>query len=54
MPLPPGGRPADELLGQLDALQTRDVDWRAGRAFSLAYHSGDDVLALGRRACTAR
>src|SRR5262249_1500390 len=50
MPLPPTGSPADDLLARLDALQARDVDWRSGRAFSLAYHAGDDVLALGKEA----
>ena len=50
MPLPSSGRPAAELLGHLEALQERDVDWHGGRVFSLAYHAGDDVLALGKEA----
>src|SRR5262249_59656206 len=33
-----------------DALQARHVDWQGGRAFSLAYHAGDDVLAVGKEA----
>jgi glutamate/tyrosine decarboxylase-like PLP-dependent enzyme len=44
--LPRHGVPRDEILGELAALARRDVDWRSGRAFSLAYHAGDDVLAL--------
>ncbi len=50
MPLPAAGRPADDLLAQLDTLQARDVDWRGGRAFSLAYFAGDDVYDLGKQA----
>jgi sphinganine-1-phosphate aldolase len=50
MALPATGLPADDVLARLDALQARDVDWRAGRAFSLAYHAGDDVLAVGKEA----
>jgi sphinganine-1-phosphate aldolase len=50
MPLPATGRPADEILDQLAALQARDVDWHGGRAFSLAYHAGDDVLDLAKAA----
>ena len=38
------------MLEQLDALQARDVDWKSGRAFSLAYHAGPDVLALATEA----
>jgi sphinganine-1-phosphate aldolase len=50
MPLPKNGTPAQTLLAQLDALQARDVDWKSGRAFSLAYHAGADVLALATEA----
>jgi glutamate/tyrosine decarboxylase-like PLP-dependent enzyme len=50
MPLPPGGRPASDLLSALDSLKERDVDWRGGRAFSLAYFAGDDVHDLGAAA----
>jgi glutamate/tyrosine decarboxylase-like PLP-dependent enzyme len=50
MPLPKTGQSAGELLAQLDALQARDVDWKSGRAFSLAYHAGADVLAIATEA----
>lgn len=50
MPLPATGQPADQILAHLDALQARDVDWHGGRAFSLAYHAGDDVLDLAKAA----
>ena len=50
MPLPKTGRPAAEILDELAALQSRDVDWKSGRAFSLAYHAGPDVLALATEA----
>lgn len=50
MPLPTRGVAADAILEQLAALQARDVDWKSGRAFSLAYHAGPDVLALATEA----
>jgi len=50
MPLPKTGTAADALLTQLDALQQRDVDWKSGRAFSLAYYAGPEVLALATEA----
>jgi sphinganine-1-phosphate aldolase len=46
MSLPKTGQSADAIRAQLAALQARDVDWKSGRAFSLAYHAGDDVLAV--------
>ena len=50
MPLPRTGVAADAILDQLTALQAQDVDWKSGRAFSLAYHAGPDVLALATEA----
>ncbi len=50
MPFPAHGIAADEVLARLDALQQRDVDWKSGRAFSLAYFAGPEVLALATEA----
>jgi sphinganine-1-phosphate aldolase len=50
MPLPKQGRSRDDVLDQLAALQARDVDWKSGRAFTLAYYAGADVLALATEA----
>ncbi len=50
MPLPKTGLPKDEILAQLDTLQAHDVDWKSGRAFTLAYYAGEDVLALATEA----
>lgn len=50
MTLPPRGRPAAEVLADLEALRAGDVDWRRGRAFTLAYSAGPDVVALARDA----
>ena len=44
--LPARGRSRDDVLADLDAMRAGDVDWRSGRAFTLAYHAGDDVLSL--------
>ena len=46
MSLPEHGVGRDEVLARLDAMRANDVDWRSGRAFTLAYHAGDDVLEL--------
>ena len=40
-----GLSPADTLRA-LDDLKADDVRWREGRAFTLAYHGGDDVIAI--------
>jgi glutamate/tyrosine decarboxylase-like PLP-dependent enzyme len=50
MSLPKTGTAAAEILAQLDAAKVKDVDWKSGRAFSLAYHAGDDVLDLAHAA----
>lgn len=50
MRLPERGRPAGEVLGDLEGMRGSDVDWRGGRAFSLAYHAGPEVLELTREA----
>jgi len=50
MRLPERGREPGEVLEALEALRAGDVDWRGGRAFTLAYHAGDEVLALAREA----
>ena len=43
--LPHTGAPADEVLSRLERMRAEDVDWRRGRAFSLAYFAGDEVAA---------
>lgn len=43
MPLPRSGRPADDVLADLDRFAGEDVDWAAGRCFSLVYAAGPDV-----------
>ncbi len=48
-PLGPG-RSALDVLEDLEALRSADVRWRDGKAFSLAYSAGPDVLALSEEA----
>jgi glutamate/tyrosine decarboxylase-like PLP-dependent enzyme len=43
MPLPPTGLGGDEVLARLDALATADVDFAAGRAFSLVYPAPPEI-----------
>ncbi|MFN8019573.1 MAG: aminotransferase class V-fold PLP-dependent enzyme [Acidimicrobiales bacterium] len=46
--IPDHGRPADELLAEIDARHADDIDWRGGRAFSLVYnvddHAHEDLI----------
>ncbi|MCU1367538.1 MAG: PLP-dependent enzyme glutamate decarboxylase [Ilumatobacteraceae bacterium] len=44
------GLSAEEALHALDELKAHDVRWRDGRAFTLTYHGGDDVVALAEQA----
>ena len=50
MSLPEHGLPRDDVLRQLDDYKRDDVRWREGRAFTLAYHGGDDVIAIAQEA----
>jgi sphinganine-1-phosphate aldolase len=50
MKIPATGRPADDVIGALDAMKSEDTDWRRGRVFSLVYHAGDVHERLLQRA----
>jgi glutamate/tyrosine decarboxylase-like PLP-dependent enzyme len=50
MDLPNAGMSPEEVLGHLDELKRDDVRWRDGRAFSLVYYGGADVLAVAEEA----
>lgn len=50
MSLPEQGLPSAEVLATLDAYQERDVRWREGRAFTLAYVAGGEVGAVADEA----
>lgn len=52
MKLPPTGRPRDELLAEMRAIGSRDVDWRHGRLWSFVYYAGDDVAQVLQDAYT--
>jgi sphinganine-1-phosphate aldolase len=49
MPLPHDGLDPETVVDHLAAMTTRDVRWRDGRAFTLAYNAGPEVLALQAR-----
>jgi glutamate/tyrosine decarboxylase-like PLP-dependent enzyme len=42
----PAASSSNEILSRLDELRSRDVRWREGRAFTLAYSAGPEVEAL--------
>ncbi len=42
--LPRAGRPGDELLAEMTAGRSGDLDWRSGKAFSLVYNAADPSL----------
>jgi sphinganine-1-phosphate aldolase len=50
MPMPPRSRPAAEVLADLEAMKAGDVRWREGRAFTLAYNAGPEVIAIAEEA----
>ncbi len=43
-------RTAGDVLADLEAMSSEDVDWKAGRVFSLAYFAGSDVLDVAEKA----
>jgi glutamate/tyrosine decarboxylase-like PLP-dependent enzyme len=43
MPLPEHGRPADDVLADLEALAVDDKDFRAGRTFGLVFHVDEEL-----------
>ena len=50
MALTSGGLPRDQVFQALDYFKVNDVRWREGRAFTLTYNAGDDVLAVAEEA----
>lgn len=50
MALPSAGMARDDIFDQLEAMKAHDVRWRDGRAFTLAYNAGPDVLAVAEEA----
>ena len=50
MTMPAHGMSRDDVFTQLDAYTAGDVRWREGRAFTLAYNAGPEVVALAEEA----
>jgi sphinganine-1-phosphate aldolase len=50
MELPDAGMSAEAVFARIDDLQRHDVRWREGRAFSLVYYAGEEVLAVAEEA----
>jgi glutamate/tyrosine decarboxylase-like PLP-dependent enzyme len=50
MPMPATGESFDDVLAALEEFRSGDVRWRDGRAFTLAYNAGPDVLAVAEEA----
>ena len=48
--LPEIGWSATDIFESLEVMRARDVRWREGRAFSLAYNAGPDALAVAEEA----
>jgi glutamate/tyrosine decarboxylase-like PLP-dependent enzyme len=48
--LPEIGWSATDVFDSLEVMRARDVRWREGRAFSLAYNAGPDALAVAEEA----
>jgi sphinganine-1-phosphate aldolase len=50
MELPNAGLSPEEVFAHIDELKRDDVRWREGRAFSLVYYAGAEVLAVAEEA----
>ncbi|MEP7112997.1 MAG: aspartate aminotransferase family protein, partial [Ilumatobacteraceae bacterium] len=50
MDLPNAGMSPEAVFARLDDLKRDDVRWREGRAFTLVYYAGADVLAVAEEA----
>ncbi len=50
MAIPEGGSSFDDVMAALESFRENDVRWREGRAFTLAYNAGADVLAVAEEA----
>ena len=48
--IPVTGLSAQTIASSFDEMSTRDVQWRDGKAFSLAYNAGPEVLAVAEEA----
>ena len=48
--LPKIGWSATEVFDSLEVLRSKDIRWREGRAFSLAYNAGPDALSVAEEA----
>lgn len=48
--LPRAGLPADDVINELTAARSGDVDWRGGRTFGLVFHGGPSVHDVAERA----
>lgn len=53
MPLPAEGTDAASVLRELDSMKERDVRWRDGHAFTLAYYAGPEAQSVGEEAYRA-
>lgn len=48
--MPATGESFDDVIAALEEFRSGDVRWRDGRAFTLAYNAGPDVLAVAEEA----
>jgi hypothetical protein len=44
--IPATGMSAQNIVTSFDEMSAHDVQWRDGKAFSLAYNAGPEVLAV--------
>lgn len=48
--IPKSGRKATAILEELEAMKSRDVPWKAGRAFGYVFDATHEAIELGKRA----
>src|SRR5512135_86569 len=52
VPFPKAGKTKECLLEAMQAARSQDANWRQGRAFSLVYYGGEEILDLLKAAYT--
>jgi len=50
--LPPEGRPAEEVLAEMDTAASDDARWRDGKTMSLVFDPGEEIAAFVKQAYT--
>lgn len=51
--LPQKGTPADELLNNMEAFKSRDLNWPEGKFFGYVFYAGEEIYDVAKKAYTS-